>query len=95
MEDKDVLQFRVSPKWRKLKIISEPYVILNNFGYQPAVDILVEDKSIKQFLYISPKSLAKPLDELKIKNDNKFTGIQIKIKKTSAEKTATYEIEKI
>ena len=91
----DLLQFRVNPSWREIEIISEPYVILNSFGYIPAVKVIVENKKIAQFMYINPKSLAVPLDQFKIQNNNAFTGIKLKIRKESEEKTAKYELEKI
>ena len=91
----EVLQFRVNPSWREIEIISEPYVILNSFGYIPAVKVRVENKKIIQFMYINPKTLAAPLDQLKLKNSNLFTGIKLKIRKESEEKTAKYEIEEL
>lgn len=91
----ELLQFRVNPSWREIEIISEPYVILNSFGYIPAVKVRVESKKIAQFMYINPKTLAAPLDQLKIKNSNSFTGIKLKIRKESEEKTAKYEIEEL
>ena len=95
MEDKDILQFRVGPTWRKIEVVSEPYVILNTFGYQPALRILVEDKKIEQFMYISPKTLATPLENLRKQNDNKFNGLKFKLKKVSTDKNASYVIEEI
>ena len=91
----DLLQFRVSPAWREVEIISEPYVILNSFGYIPAVMVKVENKNIEQFMYINPKTLAEPLDKLKIQNNNIFTGIKLKIRKASEERTAKYETEEL
>lgn len=89
----ELLQFRVNPSWRQIEIISEPYVILNSFGYIPAVEVKVENKNINQFMYINPKTLAEPLDKLRIQNNNKFIGIKLKIRKASEERTAKYEIE--
>ena len=89
----ELLQFRVNPSWRQIEIISEPYVILNSFGYIPAVEVKVENKNINQFMYINPKTLAEPLDKLRIQNNNNFIGIKLKIRKASEERTAKYEIE--
>ena len=89
----ELLQFRVNPSWRQIEIISEPYVILNSFGYKPAVEVKVENKNINQFMYINPKTLAEPLDKLRIQNNNNFIGIKLKIRKASEERTAKYEIE--
>lgn len=91
----DLLQFRVNPSWREIEIISEPYVILNSFGYIPAVNVRVKDKKVPQFMYINPKSLAAPLDQFKIQNKNLFTGIKLKIRKESEEKTAKYELKEL
>ena len=89
----ELLQFRVNPSWRQIEIISEPYVILNSFGYIPAVEVKVENKNINQFMYINTKTLAEPLDKLRIQNNNNFIGIKLKIRKASEERTAKYEIE--
>jgi len=50
---------------------------------------------LNQFMYINPKTLAEPLDNLKNQNNNKFLGIKIKIRKASADRMAKYEIEKL
>ena len=92
---KDLLQFRVGPSWREIEIISEPFVILNSFGYIPAVRVKVENKKVEQFLYINPKTLAEPLDKFKIQNNNIFTGIKLKIRKASEERTAKYETKEL
>ena len=89
----ELLQFRVNPSWREIEIISEVYVILNAFGYIPAVNVIVKGKKLAQFMYINPKSLATPLEQMRLKNNNIFTGIKLRIRKESEEKTAKYELE--
>ena len=95
MTDNELLQFKASTEWRDIEIISEEFVILTAYGYVPAVKIKVGKKNYDQLLYISPKTLAEPLDKLKEKNNNKFTGIKIDVKKSSSDKFSKYEINEL
>ena len=67
---------------------------VNTFGYQPALRILVEDKKIEQFMYMS-KNIGDRLENLRKQNDNKFNGLKFKLKKASTDKNASYVIEEI
>ena len=86
---KDYLLKRYFGSWnRVLSVVKKRYPI----SVAP-VEVKVENKNINQFMYINPKTLAEPLDKLRIQNNNKFIGIKLKIRKASEERTAKYEIE--
>jgi len=77
----------------KVKIISEPYVILTQRGYAPVVDIEAEEKPEASMMYISASSLSQALEGFRSENDMKFSGISIKIRKESSDRFAKYVVE--
>lgn len=79
--------------WTDLEIVSEPNVILTFRGYAPIVLVRIEKSGITKVLYLSAKSLATPLEELREKNGGKFQGLKLRIRKESDEKLAKYVVE--
>ncbi|MEZ7893490.1 MAG: hypothetical protein QMC67_17275 [Candidatus Wallbacteria bacterium] len=87
--------FKCTTDFVTLKIVSEPYVVLTARGYAPVVDVENLADNVKYIFYIQALSVAKILEEFKKENEDKFTGISIKVKKESTDKFAPYIIEKI
>ena len=54
--------------WVDLEVISEASVKITNFGYSPVVKIMESGRKIPRLLVISPKSLAVPLEEMRMNN---------------------------
>ena len=79
--------------WTNLEIISEPNVILTFRGYAPVVLVRIEKSGITKVMYLSAKSLASKLEELRANNDGKFQGLRLKIRKEDDEKLAKYLVE--
>ena len=89
----DLPSLKVSTGWIELEIISEPDVVLGFRGYTPILRVRKSRTSVEYILYISAKSLAEPLEELREKSGGIFTGIQLRIRKESMDRTSKYEIE--
>ena len=85
--------FRASETWKSIEVLSEPYVIYSGRGYAPVLDVRVESKKIKQILYISARSLAAPLEDMRLDNNGLFTGLRFQLRKSSDARTATYEVQ--
>ena len=71
--------------------MSEPRVLLSYRGYTPLLIVKVDEKKVLRSLYISAKSIAETLEEMRLDNGGSFTGLRFKIRKTGSEKTALYE----
>ena len=70
MEELPLLKVGVIPS--RLTIVSEPYVKIGFRGYMPCVNVRIEKSGLDKVLVISAKSLAEPLEELRLKNKNCF-----------------------
>ena len=84
---------KVSTEWIELEIISEPDVVLTTFGYTPFLRVREIITDIDYRFYISAKSLATPLEKLRIDNGGIFEGIQFRVRKESVDQKAPYEVD--
>jgi hypothetical protein len=75
-------------------IVSEPYVILTYRGYEPVVDVKVKGKDENYVMFISSQSLSRALEELRVRNNGNFKGINIRVRKESDDKFAKYIVDK-
>ena len=79
--------------WVDLEVISEASVKITNFGYSPVVKILESGRKIPRLLIISAKSLAVPLEEMRIDNGGQFKGLKFSVRKASEDKKSAYELK--
>ena len=84
---------KASTEWIELEIISDADVILTTFGYAPFLRVREIRTNTEYRLYISAKSLAEPLEDIRKDNDNRFEGIQFRIRKESTDQKARYEVD--
>ena len=86
--DKDKIpSLKVGTGWTNIEIISEPDVILSPYsGYKPVLKVFNTNTNLEFIMYITASSLSRQLEELRLNNNNKFTGLKIKIRKESNEK---------
>ena len=76
-----------------VRITTEPYVILTFKGYAPVVDV-IDCKSSKEYVFfISSKSASEQLEQMRKNNGDRFTGIEVWIRKESDDKMARYILE--
>ena len=83
---------KVSTEWIELEILSEPDVVITFYGYAPYLRVRKIKTGAEYRFYISAKSLAKPLEELRNNNNGVFKGIRFSVRKESMEQMAQYEI---
>ena len=76
-----------------LEVVSEASVKITNFGYSPVVKILESGRKIPRLLIISAKSLAVPLEEMRIDNGGQFKGLKFSVRKASEDKKSAYELK--
>ena len=95
MSKEDVPSLKVSTGWIELEIISEPEVVLTFRGYAPILRVRKSKTRVEYLLYISAKSIAEPLEELRKNNAGIFKGIRLRIRKESMEQISKYELEVI
>ena len=77
----------------RIRLMSEPYVVCNSFGYQPAIDIWHIKKKRAYRLYLSARSLATQLEQIRSNNGlTHFTGIEFWINKVSDQRTSPYVV---
>ena len=65
MSEEDLPSLKVSTGWIELEIVSEPDVVLTFKGYAPILRVRKSRTGVEYILYISAKSLAEPLEELR------------------------------
>lgn len=83
---------KASTGWIELRIISEVNVALGVRGYSPILEVAAVKTGLQYTLYISAKSLAEPLERLRIANGGQFTGICLSIRKESQDPMSKYEV---
>ena len=83
---------KVSTEWVELEILSEPDVVITFYGYAPYLRVREIKTGTEYRFYISAKSLAKRLEELRNNNNGIFKGIKFTCRKESMERTAEYEV---
>lgn len=93
MSKEDIPSLKVSTGWIDLEIVSEPDVVLTFKGYAPILRVKKIRTGVEFTLYISAKSLGVPLEDLRLNNEGKFSGIKLRIRKESMDPMAKYEIE--
>lgn len=93
MSTDDLPILKVSTKWITLEIISEADVVLAFKGYAPVLQVKERKIGDVYLLYISARSLAELLEELRKNNDGIFKGIRLRIRKESMHQREKYETE--
>lgn len=83
---------KVSTEWIELEILSEPDVVITFHGYAPFLQVRNMKTAVEYRFYISAKSLAASLEELRNNNNGNFTGIKFRVRKESMDRMAKYEI---
>lgn len=89
--DDDAEILKVDTEAIRIRLTSEPYVVYNSFGYQPAIDVWHIKKRRTYRLYLSARSLSSQLERIRDANNlARFTGIEFWINKVSDQRTAPY-----
>ena len=86
---------KLTTGWVPIEVISEPSVILTFKGYAPVIKVTAIRTGLRYLLYISAKSLATGLEELRKQNAGKFSGLRFEIRKDGLERTSRYELRSI
>ena len=84
---------KVNTEWIELEIISEPVVVLTFKGYTPILQVREIKTGSEYRFYISAKSLAESLEELRRNNGGVFKGIQFCVRKEGTNQMAKYEVD--
>ena len=85
----DVL--KVDAEAIRIRILSEPYVTYNAFGYQPAIDVLHLKKGRRMRLFLSAMTLGTQLESIRVENElTGLTGIEVWIQKESDRRQSRY-----
>ena len=95
MPDETVPFLRVGTGWIELEVISQPDVYLTFKGYIPYVHVRKIRTGVDYGLYISAKSVAEPLEEIRKKNGKRFEGIRMRIRKESMDRMSKYVLEEL
>jgi len=86
---------KASTGWIEVETVTEAEVVLTFKGYAPVLQVRVLKSGLVKYLYISPKSLATVLEEMRRSNGNKFVGLKFRFRKESEDKASQYIVEKI
>lgn len=91
IENLDYIKFDAEP--HLVQVLSEPMLVLSKRGYQPIVRIMHKKKKTEYLMFISAVSLSQQLENLRIKNNGQFTGLEFWIRKESYDKKSQYILE--
>lgn len=75
-----------------VEVTSEPYVVLGPYGYSPLVDVIAVETGKRHGLFVSAKSLATQLEELRPPGGS-LVGLRLSVCKEGSERTAGYLVE--
>jgi hypothetical protein len=95
MTRQELPSLKVSTGWISLSVTGPVDVIMTYRGLAPIIPVRVDKTGLEYVLYISASSLGKHLLPLREKNGGNFDGLKFKVRKSTAEKTAPYEVEEI
>ena len=84
---------KIGTAWTEIEIIGEPDVRMTFRGYAPVLPVKVTKNRLGYVLFISAKSLSDYMEALRIKNNNSFIGLKIRIKKETDDKFSKYVVE--
>ena len=77
----------------RIRILSEPYVTYTNFGYQPAIDVLLLKKRRRLRLFLSAKTLGTQLESIRLENELQgLVGIEVWVQKESDDRRSRYVV---
>jgi hypothetical protein len=91
LDDPALPQLRVGTGWTEVVVRSEIGVRFTQRGYAPCV--VVERGSFPHVLFVSALSLGKALEAMRQERGGTLIGARFRLRKTSAERTAPYEVE--
>ena len=78
-----------------MEILSEGFVLPTARGYAPTLEVKDLANGKHHVWYISANSIKSGLEPLRAQNDNRFTGLRIKVRKESSDQKARYEILRV
>ena len=84
---------KIDTEWIELEIVSEVDVTPTAYGYTPFLQVKEIKTDSDYGFYISAKSLAAPLEELRKNNGGVFEGVQFRVRKEGTDQKAQYEVE--
>jgi hypothetical protein len=85
-------RFVASTTPAKVEIISEPFIVVTRFGYLPMVKVKNIESNAEQCLLIGSQSITTALEELRLENEGKLSGLKLAISKESEDKKSKYVI---
>lgn len=89
--DRELEVLRIDTEAIKIRLTSEPYVVYNSYGYQPAIDVWHVKKKRTYRLYLSARTLSAQLEKIRVNNNQKkFVGIEFWLNKASDDRKSAY-----
>ena len=85
----------IGTEWTQVEFLTEPFVTITFRGYAVAIDVRVISTQLDYTLLLGAKSLTDPLEKLRLSAGGSIAGTKVAIRKTSEERSATYEVRGI
>lgn len=77
----------------RIRIVSEPHLVYNVFGYQPAIDVMHLKRHRRTRRFLSARSLGVKLNEIRVSNQIPgLSGIEVWVHKASNSRSARYVV---
>ncbi len=93
MAQKGVPWLIIETEWIELGVVCEPTIVLTSRGYAPILRVQKSSTGAEFKLSIRAKSIAQPLEALRLNNRGVFKGLHFRIRKRSMEPGSQYQIQ--
>jgi hypothetical protein len=85
---------RVGTADTEIEILSDPYVVYTFRGYAPVVDVRVVRSGMPFVMFVSARSLASELEEMR-EAKGSLVGLRCRIRKESSDQFARYILSEV
>ena len=94
-DNSELPPLKIGTGWVEIEILSEVDAKLTFKGYTPILRVVVTKTRLPYTLYIAPKSLAQPLEDLRRNHGGRFLGLRLRLRKQSSDQYAKYEVQNV
>ena len=85
---------KVGTDWVEVEIRTDPFVVATRFGYAPVVEVEALREGKVYVWFVKAGSIAEKLEPIRIAHGS-LEGVQVRIRRETAEQTARYLIEDV
>lgn len=85
---------KVGTEWVEIEIRTDPFVVLTRFGYAPVLEVELLSEGKIYTWFVKAASIASKLEPIRMAHGS-LEGVQVRVKRESAEQTAPYLVDDV